>query len=388
MINKTDSGECSGCTACYAICPQNAIIMKANEQGFKVPDICHEKCIECGLCDSVCPVNNKRIFTHKAYYAAKNIDNIVRTISSSGGVSSAICKWIIMNGGAVYGVQYDDNFKVVTKRAVTSEQCDAFKGSKYVQTDEKNTFRETENDLREGRWVAFFSTSCHINGLINYLSQKNVSATKLITVDLICHGVPSPLIFREYIEFLNKKKAIKQFDFRTKERGWGKGSWNFGCRILYRDGKKEVDTLKSRLFLNLFFGNYCLRPNCYGCIYSGNGRAADITIADFWGINEAIPEFADTNGISLVMVQNKKGDAFLKQLDELEIVQVTEEKAARKQANMHRPSPKNIMYEQFWKDYKEKNFKYIIKKYASYTVIGKIKYMLKQFLFGVGILKG
>lgn len=376
-IKKTD---CCGCTGCKSICPQNAITMQPDEQGFLYPSIDEEKCNDCGLCFKVCTASNS--YKKKAIdcFAAKNKDAVVIANSSSGGVSNALAKLTIDNGGVVYGVAYDDELNVVTMKAESYSELEKFYGSKYVQTDERDCFSNIYNDLKKNKNVLFFGTSCHVAGLLSFLEKKRCDVSGLITVDLICHGVPSPKLFREYISFIGGKEKIKNVHFRNKKDKSGSGlltaPWRFGtynCGLEYKNGKREVNSLKSRLYLNLFTSNNCLRPSCYQCQYIGEEKPADITIADYWGIEEAHPEMADNYGVSALIIHAGKGLEFLNSCKDLEVIGSTIEKIARKQGMMSKASPKAVTYEQFWRDYKKKGFAYVAKKYGGYNFRGLLR---------------
>ena len=204
------------------------------------------------------------------------------------------------------------------------------------------------------------------------MEQKKCSTEKLITVDLICHGVPSPKIFRDYIAFLNKgSKRLDHFSFRTKKFPWGYGSKSFGCTIYWKNGREETDSARARLFLNLFFSNNCIRKHCHFCEYCGFDKPADITIADYWGLKEAHPTFFDERGVSAVITHNDKASQFFKSTDVL-WVDSSIEKISLKQANMSHPSPQSAQCNEFWKDYNKGGFMAVAKKYGGYNIKGII----------------
>lgn len=376
---KISKEQCCGCSGCLTVCPKNAITMQFDEQGFLYPDVNCNICTGCDLCVSVCETEIKNSFTPLAY-AVKSDDEDVLKQSSSGGISSALCELFIGMGGVVYGVAYNDMHAAVTVRAETTDECKKFCGSKYVQTNPLSTIEEVKKDLLDGKNVLYFGTACHVNGLLSVLSTQNIKTDKLLTVDLICHGVPSPKLFGEYIDFLKKDKRFKRFSFRTKKIGWGNGSISFAPTIFYNNGKEETDTLKARAYLKLFFSNNCLRPSCYNCRYIGINKPGDITIADYWGLKNEHPEFFDSRGVSAVIIHTAKGKRVFDSLTGIERILSTVEKVSRKQGNMRKPSPKADTYEQFWKDYHEKGFIFVMKKYGGYSNLNRLKNMIKNLL--------
>lgn len=371
-IESLSKEKCCGCSACEAVCPKKAIIMSSDEQGFLYPTVDHEECVSCGLCLKVCTAKSVVNAGVVASYAAINRNDDVLKESSSGGVSNAIARYVVANSGVVYGVVYDSEFKVVTQRLDTVESLNRLYGSKYVQTNPKDSFRNVYKDLLGGHLVVYFGTSCHVAGLLAYLREKKVDQSKLITVDLICHGVPSPKLFGDYIAWLNRSGRLVKFDFRTKSKPWGYGSKNYGCRITYRSilGRrhvKKVDTLKARVFLNLFFSNTCLRPYCYDCPYAAVEKPADITIADFWGCKEEEPDAFTEKGVSAVLAHTEKGKKLIETLPDLEWKETTIDKIAKKQAMTKASTPKSTSYDRFWSDYYANGFKYIASKYGKYN---------------------
>lgn len=366
--------DCCGCAACFSVCPVEAINMRVDEKGFSYPQINAEKCIKCGLCYKVC-AEKGIYFTQDVHaYAAKSNDLSVLKKATSGGVSFEFAKSILLNDGVVYGVVYNEEYEANHARISSIDECYKLFGSKYVQSDSKDSMKKLCEDLKVGKQVIYFGTSCYVAGLLSLLKKKGISTENLITVDLICHGVPSPKLFREYIEFLKMdKRGFQKFDFRTKKLPWGYGSKNFGCTIYYRDGKEETDTAKARLFLNLFFSNNCIREHCNNCEYCGVNKPSDITIADYWGLKEQHPDFFDEKGVSAVITHNEKGDRFFKGCD-IDWIESTVDKISIKQANMSHPSPRSTSYDEFWNDYKKGGFMKVARKYGGYNIKGIVKH--------------
>ena len=373
-ISGLNKEQCCGCTACKSICPINAISMVKDEQGFKYPNI-SEECVNCGLCIKVCPSLNKQDISTPVLNvrAVKHKDDGIRKQSSSGGIGYALCEWVINQGGIVFGVSYDDHFNVITTKASSLEECKKFFGSKYVQTDLRETFAEICSFLLQGKNVLFFGTSCHVAGLYSLLDTKKIDCTNLLTVDLICHGVPSPELFSDYIKFINKKRTVEKFEFRTKKLPWLDNNENYGCTITYKNGRQEINTLRARLYLNVFQSNNCLRPYCYTCPYTKPDKPSDITISDFWGIQNIAPEFYDELGVSGVICHSQKGQNVLNNLENIITLESTIESLKARQANLKKPSQKPTSYDAFWKLYKEKGFMAIAKNYAGYNISGWLK---------------
>lgn len=377
-IKDVKKEECCGCTGCYAVCPKNAIVMKRDFEGFLYPKIDEKKCINCGLCLKVCREKYNSLDEQIVkVYAAKNNDLNILKKSSSGGISYALCKHFIDMDGIVYGTIYDRNNKVIIEREDNIDGLEKIFGSKYVQSDPMNSYRQVLEDLNCNKKVLFISTSCYVAGLKSYLNYKKISQDNLFTVDLVCHGTPSPKLFEDYINYLKSKYDFDSFEFRTKFHPWGYGSKNFGCTIHLKNGKTIVDSIDARLYLNIFFSNYALRPSCHNCKFTKVDKPADITIADYWGLKNEHPDFFDERGVSAVITHNKKGDLLLKSLD-IAYIQSDIEKVIKKQPNLENPSPVKSGRDEFWRTYDKEGFIGIKKKYFNVSFKTKIKMILQK----------
>ena len=381
---------CCGCTACYSVCPKNAITMECDEEGFLYPKIDENKCVNCGLCLKVCRDKMKYLtdINKVKVYAAKNRDECVLKKSSSGGISNALGKKIIDVGGIVYGVIYDENHRVIVKRSETKKDLDRLYGSKYVQADLQNTFKEVHDDLRNNKVVLFIATSCYVAGLKSFLINKKCNIDNLYTVDLVCHGVPSPKIFSDYINYLREKYDFDHFEFRTKELPWGYGSKNYGCTIFLKNNKKIVDSTDARLFLNIFFSNYCLRPCCYKCAFSKIEKPADMTIADYWGVANEHPDFFDEKGVSAVIIHTDKGEKLFNDTKDIIAIKSSINKVKNKQPNLDKPSGIKNDRDLFWKTYEDMGFKYVCKKYFGLNFKTLLKSNIKKVLVKIKIIRG
>jgi len=308
LKNKTD---CTGCSACFNSCPVECIKMEANSEGFYYPEVDEDKCINCKKCISSCPLykdenNNENNFTT---IAAFNKNENIRVKSSSGGIFEILARKIIDENGAVYGVCFDEEFKVIHNFTENKNDIYQFMGSKYVQSNQKNTFVDIKNRLENGQKVLYTGTPCQNAGLKSYLKKEY---NNLFSVDLICHGVPSPKVFQKYIEFQEQKNKskIKEFSFRDKRNGWSK----FGISIVFENGKKYYKNLYKDIYMIAFLKDISLRSSCYNCNFKTLNRSSDITLADFWGISAEVPEYNDNRGVSLIMLNSEKGKVLLKEI--------------------------------------------------------------------------
>lgn len=360
-----DKRHCYGCSACRNSCPLNAILMQEDEEGFLYPVINQELCSSCGRCRSVCPIYHSHTgagtFKQKVY-AVSHQDDKVRAASTSGGVFTALSDFILDKGGVVYGAVLDETLKVCHVRAESREMRDRIRGSKYVQSDMKDLFRLIQADLSLGKPVLFTGTPCQNAGLAGYL--RGTDTADLMLCDIVCHGVPSPLLWKEYTYYVKEKSKvnIKAHSFRIKTKGWHAMC---SCNE-YENGKKDCRSVLSQVHLNLFLSNLVLRPSCYQCGFSSFQRCSDITIADFWGIERTQPEFDDNKGVSLVLINTEKGKLFFGNLEgRLNIRESTA--AACLQHNLEAPTPLPPYREAFWRDYHSHGYSYIAEKYGGNT---------------------
>lgn len=371
LYNKKNT--CCGCTACMNICPKNAITMEADEEGFLYPSINDNKCIKCSLCKKVCSFQREdsRDQTIKHVYAVKHKDQSVRNNSTSGGIFTAISDLILENKGIVFGVGFDEKMIVCHQKANTKELRNKLRGSKYVQSDLRNSFKEIEELLiHDNKHILFTGTPCQVDGLKSYLDNRKIKSDKLILCDIICHGVPSPLIFKEYIEYCEKKRKCKivKYSCRDKVNGWHSHTE----RLIYEDGKDDYSSYLSQSYKRLFYSHMMLRESCHSCKYTNLNRCSDITIADFWGIEKSMPEFDDNKGISLVLVNNDKANKIIEEIkDMIEIRESDIESCLQPQLKY--PSKPSEIRNMFWQDYKNKGFKYIIKRYTEHGMVNRIK---------------
>lgn len=296
MIRISDKSKCCGCTACYAVCPHDAIIMKPDALGFMYPEVDMEVCVDCGLCERVCPHPKEYPEANPLkVYAAFNKDNDVRMNSSSGGVFPVAAQNIFEGGGTVYGAAFSDNDdgEVVHVQAGDMEAIRPLCGSKYVQSDMHDTFRMIRSQVRQGRTVLFTGTPCQVAGLESFFVTK---PDNLYTMSCACHGVPSPSVWRRYYKEIRGSSSV--VSFRDKGKGW-KG---YDVRI----GDYTSPAFKDP-YMKAMLKGITLRPSCVSCPYKGRAFGSDLLVGDWWGIGKIMPELDDDRGTSAVIVNTGKG---------------------------------------------------------------------------------
>ncbi|MBR2971361.1 MAG: Coenzyme F420 hydrogenase/dehydrogenase, beta subunit C-terminal domain [Clostridia bacterium] len=368
MIQIHNKKDCSGCSACANICPKNCIKMERDEMGFVYPKVDADVCINCGRCETVCPIlSPAKENSPLAVIGAKNRDESVRSTSSSGGTFFELAKEIISRGGIVYGCALDSELVARHIGVETAEDLSNLKGSKYVQSDVGTTYREVKKYLMDGREVLYSGTPCQIAGLKNYLGK---SYDNLLLVDVLCHGVPSPGVFADYLDYLSERFGAKPIsvNFRNKEKSWKR----LYFEVKFDNGKRYFTFCGYDRYMSMFLNNISLRPSCYDCRFTTVNRQGDITLGDFWGIGRKYPERDDDKGISLIIVNSEKGknayesisgkfDAFDSDIDTAKAGQLILSSSVKKHAS----------YDEFFRLYTEQG----IEKAAKTTVYipGKLK---------------
>lgn len=359
MIKITNPADCCGCTACASVCAQDAITMKPDALGFLYPKVDNEKCVDCGLCDKVCAFNDhydtSLNLDKPLAYAARHKDMNEIETSRSGAAFIAISDYILELGGVVYGVGYTDHFRVVHKRATNKEERNEFKGSKYVQSDMTCVFRQVKQDLRDGLTVLFSGTPCQTSGLNSYVGKR--LRENLFLVDIVCHGVPGPYLWRDYIAYLEKKQGspIVWVNFRDKQKyGWAAHHETFK----FKSGGGKMS------FTFLFYKHIMFRKSCGKCHFTNLHRPSDITVADFWGWEKTIPTFnADDKGCSLVLLNTEKGRKLFEAVSE-SLNTIPSNLDDIMQPNLMHPSVIDPRRDKFEEEYAQKGFKYVFYKYG------------------------
>lgn len=375
MLQITDKSQCCGCHACTSICAKHCITMHEDNEGFLYPVVDEATCTDCGLCEKVCPViNQDEPRKPLKVYAAKNRNEEIRRQSSSGGIFTPLAESVIREGGVVFGAKFDKEWNVIHAWTDTIEGIADFRGSKYVQSTIGNTYREAREFLKQGRKVLFSGTPCQIAGLRKYLRKEY---DNLLTVDVVCHGVPSPLVWRKYLEETRENlraerdaekntissslmdlPVITGISFRDKTHGWKK----FGFRLRYAASKAAGNSVSAsandsertllqpfpdNVFMKGFLKNLYLRPSCYDCTARSGKSGSDISIADFWGVQNYYPEFDDDKGIGLVLVNTEKGSISYNQLNACSI-ETTYEQGLEQNPCIERSVEKTKYVKAFW----------------------------------------
>ena len=340
---------CTGCSACANICPHDAICVSPDPSGFLMPEVNEKKCVECKLCEKACPIVNGVNLKHPEVTDVYAFwDNKTRTESSSGGAFSAIAGWVLDRGGVVFGAVWRNGFKCAHISCESWDKLPALRGSKYLQSDIEQTFVEARQALRNGRYVLFTGTPCQIAGLRSFLIKPY---EKLVTVDIVCHGVPSNALFINYIDKLksgySKYASATGFEFRNS-RGWGYAQSATGenCRLGTLVGVPN-------LYMSAFEKAAIFRESCYDCHFNGLARVGDITIADFWGIGASGKPFRHdvTKGVSLILINSDSGKAIVENLTDCFIEKRDLNEATKLNHNLvgssKRPSYRNELIESF-----------------------------------------
>ncbi len=356
-----DIKNCCGCALCEDVCPKNAISMNFYD-GFSYPVIDKSLCTDCGLCEKKCPFNKEKLSDSNCLeaFAVKHRNEDVINKSSSGGIFTALSDKILGSDGAVIGAVFNKNMDVVHSVAENTEERDKMRGSKYIQSDTKGIYAKIRELLKEEKTVLFTGTPCEAAAVRTVFPDEE----NLYIVDIICHGVPSPEVWKNYVSYIEKSfgKKLTAYSFRDKETtGWR----SYGAKLTFSDGTTEKHGDITGSFIELFRYDVCMRPSCTVCSFASLHRQGDITIGDFWGIENILPDFSDNKGISAVMLNTEKGKKLFYSIKEaVTPVSVTQSDIAKKQPNLSRPSSFSNKREAFQQDLKAMPFEKVLKKYT------------------------
>lgn len=377
MITITNKNECCGCEACANKCPKNAITMVEDEYGFRYPKVNKDLCINCDLCRKACPIiKNENRENEKLVYACYNKNEDIRRQSSSGGVFTLIAEYILKNDGIVIGAMFNKNFGVYHNYIEKVEDLPKLRTSKYIQSVIGETYRQAEQFLKDGKKVLFTGTPCQVEGLRTFLGKEYEN---LYTQDIICHGVPSPKVWKKYLEFVNKKMGDKPVSvtFRNKDKGWR----DYSLNIQYKNKKYNKTHLDDE-YMRAFIKKLSLRDSCYKCAFKKENRLSDITLADFWGISNVMPEMNDNKGTSLVIVNTKKGKKLYNSIEK-EIIQkqVDFYTAIKYNPSMTQSVSMNKNRDKFFENLEKEEFNKLVNKYVpKESLIVKLKRKAKKII--------
>lgn len=359
QLKTITKDKCCGCSACANICGHAAITMVSDDLGFSYPTVNETLCVECGLCEKVCQFNHGYLrydnFEQPDVFSVrlKNEEQLVR--SQSGGAFYAIADYIIKSGGVVYGAAFDKTWRVAHQRAADLEQLEALRMSKYVQSDLDGVYALVKSDLSKGLKVLFSGTACQVAGLKAYLPDGYHA--NIYCIDIICHGVPSPKIWQDYIRYVETKYGshIVKACFRDKRFGWHGAQGSFRL-----EDNREIFMRTNNY---LYSKGYNLRECCASCVFTNTKRVGDITIGDHWGLPKDSPYEKDAKGVSLVLVNSGKGSLLF---NEIKILLNTTRVRLNEclQPRLQRPHRLNPRRDKFVSDYLEKGFEYVAFRYG------------------------
>lgn len=376
MTGITDYDKCTGCGTCSQICPKTCITMKRNEEGFLYPIVDHENCINCKKCVKYCPENREKTDGSETIkgYMAYNLTLGERLRGSSGGIFELIASYVLNHGGVVFGAVMAKNCKSVYHTvAHTEKELRKMCGSKYVQSDIKETFKLAKEYLDNGKKVLYSGTPCQISGLLAFLGR---TYENLYTQDIICHGVPSPMVWEKYVEYREKVASARaqRIFFRHKKYGWKR----FSLLISFENNREYLSPLDKDLFMQGYLSNIFLRKSCYQCTHKTEHTESDISLADMWGIENIDPNANDNQGCSLIIVQSSKGEKLIEDIKEsLWIKEIDLKEALKYNSARLRSVDLNMNRQLFMQDLSQYPIERVLKKY------GKKKEKLKVKLYRV-----
>lgn len=363
--------ECFACGACKNICPKQAIEMITDIRGFLYPEINNDLCIECGMCRKVCIISKKVTERNpKEVFAATATDKDLSINSASGGAFAVFAKMILLNGGSVCGAAYNQNMEVKHTLIDNINELSRLQGTKYVQSDIEYIFRTIKHNLLENKTVLFSGTPCQVHGLQSYLGKEYEN---LFLIDIICHGVPSEKVFLDYIKILEKKidGKIVNFRFRDKEKGWGSKTPRIDFKQKEVHKSIYIRAINSSYY-RLFLKGNIYRDNCYKCKYASAVRVGDVSIGDYWGIDEAHPEFIENQrnyrGISVVICNTEKGIKLVEECkEEFMLCKSDIARAQRRNPQLKEPTKCNIQERERFFELYAKGYNAVEKDFNSFS---------------------
>lgn len=363
--------NCVGCGACMNICPKHCVRMEPDREGFLYPETDEEACIECGLCKTVCPAlkPQKSGLNKTVAVVGRCRDMHIREESSSGGFFYYLARWILSKGGCVYGAAWDHSFSVIHIRCDNENDILKLLQAKYAQSNLGSCFKDIENDLQEGKYVLFSGTPCQIGAVKSYLRKDYKN---LYLADIVCHGVPSPGVWRRYIEYRcqndNGGERPASINMRCKDTGWPP----FSFEISYLNGQRYSKMKEYDPYMRAFVHDLCLRKSCHTCQFKGINRVSDFTLGDYWGIWDQMPEFDDGKGTSVVLIHTDKARGILEAIkNNFEIRDIDPALSVSENPSAEYSAPENPLREVFMKRVFTENFELLVDELSSVPVSQK-----------------
>ena len=386
MIDIIDKKNCCGCWACKNICPKSCIVMIEDNEGFRYPKVDINNCIGCDLCEKVCPILNvKHELKNDSQkgFLLQIKDERIRNESTSGGAFTAIASWVLTNDGVVFGASMNLGEKRVEHTWVeTIGELSKFRNSKYVQSDIHDSYLSCKRFLSEGRWVCFSGTPCQIEGLKHFLRKEY---EKLVTIDVVCYGIPSPGLFKDYLSWKQNKIGgqFKKILFREKRL-----CYNYTSFSIYNDDEKRNyhKGVESEQFMRSFFSNMNVRPSCYNCRFKKRYRVSDFTIWDCYDVKMFSNKY-DDKGTNRVLVHSLLGERIMSEITPLIKLEQYEnvDFFIADEIAMVKSVPLNIKREQFFSDYAQMNMETLMNKWFPITMKVRINSFLRKIAFKLGI---
>lgn len=382
MIEISKKKNCCGCTACAEICPKECIRMTPDEEGFLYPSVDESQCIKCNACNTVCPIQNPVIEKEMAQkaYLVQHRDEAVRLDSAAGGAFTAIATVVLQKGGVVFGAAYDENFHVQHSYVENINDLKKFRNSKYVQSELGDSFRLVKDFLQKGKWVCFSGTPCQIEGLSKFLRKPY---EKLILVDVVCHGIPSPLVWSRYLEY-QKQSFPKPDNIRFRDKFYG---YKYSTMSIIQDGE-NVYHAGSQLdpMLRAFFTDACDRPSCYECQFKKRYRVSDFTIWDCFSVYDFDKKLDDDKGTTRVLCHTQKAERLMQDVVKVaRCEEVPADKLVSGVKEMFESIPMNAKRMAFMADAAKMSGAELFDKYYPITRKVKVKTAIRKTLLVTGI---
>ena len=393
MIRLNEKKDCCGCGGCSNACPVHCIQMKADAEGFLYPEVDEKACIECGLCERVCPVlrAGEDVPFPQAAYLLQYKNEKVRRQSTSGGAFTAIARYVLDRGGIIYGAAFDDQLRVHHTSAASPKGLQIFRNSKYVQSDTEKTFTQVRDHLRAGRLVCYSGTPCQIEGLLSFLEPAGTAGPKnelldhLVTVDVVCHAVPSPLVWARYLEMQREKLGTEIADAKFRDKHFG---YNYSTMTLIDESGEEryVQGIDTDQMLRAFFSNICDRPSCYECAFKKRYRKSDFTIWDCYPVYAFDKKLDDDRGTSRVLIHSEKGRRIFEEVRQrCRVLEVDPDRLTAGVKEMFHSVDTNPRREEFFEDAACMEARTFFNKYFPMTAKVKLERTARIVCYRTGV---